>query len=1307
MARVNKQEGEAEADPKQMKRTFSAPGLSREGEDGLPLVRIGICAMDKKAKSKQMMNIVDRLKRYGEFDILLFGDDTICNKPVEEWPVVDCLLTWHSEGFPLRKAQQYVALRRPYLVNDVNAQDILLDRRRVYRKLKESNIPVPHHIIVDRSGLPPGADLEGFVETEDYVELGGVRIQKPFVEKPASGEDHNVYIYYPHSMGGGVKKLFRKVDNRSGDYDPTHPGTVRRKGSYIYEEFLATGGTDVKVYTVGPRYAHAEARRSPVVDGKVLRTPDGKEVRFPVLLSPQEKEIARMVCLAFGQRVCGFDLLRSERGRSYVCDVNGWSFVKNSYKYYDDAAGILRMIILSACQPHRLMVAPPQPLSISDAEFRGNVDPSCYGIPAMGSYDDVRSPLKVAEDAIMGGGAESRVHPDEELRCVLAVVRHGDRTPKQKMKMKVTQAPLLDLMHKYLDSKGKQAKLKSPNELQELLDVTRQLLDELEARQRGSAAGTAAAGSPAAGSTAGAAGTAPAAGAAGTAGGSGGGGAGEGAAGGGAPHGQQAQQAPQAPAPGLDPDNDEFREKFRIMKTVLEQGGQFAGINRKVQLKPVKWSSPEEGSGEAPRVTEALLILKHGGVLTHAGRQQAESLGSLFRNIMYPQHGQAGGGLLRLHSTYRHDLKIYSSDEGRVQTSAAAFTKGLLDLQYHHNEGRVQTSAAAFTKGLLDLQYHHNEGRVQTSAAAFTKGLLDLEGNALTPILVSLVKKDAGMLDAFGKGASEDIRLAKQELYAQMTFDPDTHVSMYAEPQITTPFVSPPLSPKLEPGRPSGASDDGIPPLASAPASAAGSRGDLSALGLAAVSPSRLASYTSMSSAEGPRGLPGASANYSYDSEAGGGEPGASNIPGRPSIFPMPPNPLALLRKLYNLLKVLVDRLRQKCLEVFKSINRPQNFSPLAQVLVDQLRQKCLAVFVNVLVDQLRQKCLEEPRSEDRPRGYSALTQDPKTEWKLEDGKPCSGEKLLLMFDRWRKLLKAFYHDKKHHFDISKVPDIYDAAKYDAIHNAHLGVDLKELYQTAKILADAVIPNEYGIDPRGKLRIGSMICSQLLGKLLADLASMREESMATAGLQHADDSSQYDYTDFKSLTLDDQPPARPSPSAAQRAQQAPAPDGSQQGPQLPRGRDKEGAGAGGEGREGDPDGVVGQEPDDDSRPLHRLCPTYAQASSLHDINSPFRHVRTRIYFTSESHMHSLMNVLRYCHLGMEGEDGLMSEEGQRLLPDPQASIPRMEGEEGLLSEEGQRLLHENRELDYMTHWVLRMYENKTLPLEDPSRFKVR
>jgi inositol hexakisphosphate/diphosphoinositol-pentakisphosphate kinase len=55
-----------------------------------------------------------------------------------------------------------------------------------------------------------------------------------------------------------------------------------------------------------------------------------------------------------------------------------------------------------------------------------------------------------------------------------------------------------------------------------------------------------------------------------------------------------------------------------------------------------------------------------------------------------------------------------------------------------------------------------------------------------------------------------------------------------------------------------------------------------------------------------------------------------------------------------------------------------------------------------VLVEQLRQKCLAERGGPggNAPRGYSALTQSP-LEWTLEPGKPCSGERLLLMFDRW------------------------------------------------------------------------------------------------------------------------------------------------------------------------------------------------------------------------------------------------------------------------------------------------------------------
>ena len=42
---------------------------------------------------------------------------------------------------------------------------------------------------------------------------------------------------------------------------------------------------------------------------------------------------------------------------------------------------------------------------------------------------------------------------------------------------------------------------------------------------------------------------------------------------------------------------------------------------------------------------------------------------------------EKSGGLLRLHSTYRHDLKCYTSDEGRCQKTAAAFLKGLLQLE--------------------------------------------------------------------------------------------------------------------------------------------------------------------------------------------------------------------------------------------------------------------------------------------------------------------------------------------------------------------------------------------------------------------------------------------------------------------------------------------------------------------------------------------------------------------------------------------------------------------------------------------------
>ncbi len=39
------------------------------------------------------------------------------------------------------------------------------------------------------------------VEHDDHVEVNGVIFNKPFVEKPISAEDHNIYMYYPTSAG--------------------------------------------------------------------------------------------------------------------------------------------------------------------------------------------------------------------------------------------------------------------------------------------------------------------------------------------------------------------------------------------------------------------------------------------------------------------------------------------------------------------------------------------------------------------------------------------------------------------------------------------------------------------------------------------------------------------------------------------------------------------------------------------------------------------------------------------------------------------------------------------------------------------------------------------------------------------------------------------------------------------------------------------------------------------------------------------------------------------------------------------------
>ncbi|KAM9532529.1 inositol hexakisphosphate and diphosphoinositol-pentakisphosphate kinase 1 isoform 3-T5 [Guaruba guarouba] len=562
---------------------------------------VGICAMTKKSKSKPMTQILERLCKFEYITVVIMGEDVILNEPVENWPSCDCLISFHSKGFPLDKAVAYAKLCKPFLINDLDMQYYIQDRREVYRILQEEGIDLPRYAVLNRD--PDRPEECNLVEGEDHVEVNGAVFPKPFVEKPVSAEDHNVYIYYPTSAGGGSQRLFRKIGSRSSVYSPE--SSVRKTGSYIYEEFMPTDGTDVKVYTVGPDYAHAEARKSPALDGKVERDSEGKEIRYPVMLTAMEKLVARKVCVAFKQTVCGFDLLRAN-GHSFVCDVNGFSFVKNSMKYYDDCAKILGNIIMRELAPQ-------------------------FHIPWSIPTEAEDIPIVPTTSGTM-----------MELRCVIAVIRHGDRTPKQKMKMEVKHPRFFELFEKYDGYKTGKLKLKRPEQLQEVLDIARQLVVDLGTHS--------------------------------------------------------------------DCEIEERKSKLEQLKSVLEMYGHFSGINRKVQLTYLPHGHPKAASEDEEARRESspslLLVLKWGGELTPAGRVQAEELGRAFR-CMYPggqgdYAGFPGCGLLRLHSTYRHDLKIYASDEGRVQMTAAAFAKGLLALEGELTPILVQMVKSANMNGLLD-----------------------------------------------------------------------------------------------------------------------------------------------------------------------------------------------------------------------------------------------------------------------------------------------------------------------------------------------------------------------------------------------------------------------------------------------------------------------------------------------------------------------------------------------------------------------------------------------------------------------------
>lgn len=163
---------------------------------------------------------------------------------------------------------------------------------------------------------------------------------------------------------------------------------------------------------------------------------------------------------------------------------------------------------------------------------------------------------------------------------------------------------------------------------------------------------------------------------------------------------------------------------------------------------------------------------------------------------------------------------------------------------------------------------------------------------------------------------------------------------------------------------------------------------------------------------------------------------------------------------------------------------------------------------------------------------------------------------------------------------------------FSVLHNPHLGLTntLHRLYDLAKVMADCVVPQEYGTTIAEKRSVGVKICHGLLEKIKYDLDVARKDN------------------------------------------------------------------------------------DVDMRYLINMA-----YSADMNITSMGRRVRTRLYFTSESHLHTVLSVLRFA-----------CEEDQKTI----------------LSDRGVAIINSTPELCYLTQIVMRVFEDARRDIDDPRRFRV-
>lgn len=614
---------------------------------------LGIIGSAELVDSFELKQIVDHLRLDPKIKVKIFAQETITNQPPSKWPKIHALLCVLKNKTLLSKTQKFIDQNDVFLLNDLGQQRILRSRMSLFSLLAKYELPLVDHLHT-KMRTSPDSGPTPIEEFDNYIKVGKYVLKKPFLEKPFDSDDHNLRIYYPSKTGGGCKILEKKNGVFRSKYKP-NLNIIRRVGDFIYEKFLPNDGFDIHVNTIGVDYFHAEASKSPTMDCDQLKTVQPR-LSFPVNLTMKEKMLCKKIVLILGQLSCQIEIIRS-RGQSYICDVNGFSILKDNQKYLRDFVFILRKHLYDRFFPFCFPNQPQESQNLGNMPDLESFPPLTKRVSLSTGLSSqillIKNKLKSTKSSkrkqhgsvsrrnpknreqteskrpmSQGRTRESKNELDqaefdyhelnemgsfkwtrkenrtEELRSVIAIFLHQDRSPKQKMKMITSDPRFMSFFKK--SRRKREVKIKSPSKLKKIIQISKLILEELEP----------------------------------------------------------------------SPENSETRKNLQQIIRVLESGKRINGINRKIQLKPLEIHIDPETN--KPGVTRALLVLKWGGNVTHAGLKQAERFGKFFRKNFYRNDDE---GLLRLHATYRHDLKIYSADEGRCQLTAAALTKGLLMIE--------------------------------------------------------------------------------------------------------------------------------------------------------------------------------------------------------------------------------------------------------------------------------------------------------------------------------------------------------------------------------------------------------------------------------------------------------------------------------------------------------------------------------------------------------------------------------------------------------------------------------------------------